>query len=152
MARARKTCGRGLTRAPSLPRMGSVSEAGILAANRAFYEAFAAGDARAMAALWSSGACACTHPGWPTLVGRDRVLQSWREIIAAGAPSIRVEGARALLLSSNVAIVVCVERLGQAALAATNVFVREGGAWKLAHHHAGPTQGEEPSEPSRSLN
>jgi hypothetical protein len=28
--------------------------------------------------------------------------------------------------------------IGESLLAATNVFVREGGGWKLVHHQAGP--------------
>lgn len=129
-----------------------MSEVAILAANRAFYEAFAANDERAMAAIWSSGDCACTHPGRPVLVGRDRVMRSWREILDAGAPSIRVEEARPLVLSRDVAMVVCVERLGQVALAATNVFVLERGTWKIAHHHAGQMRSGAARESRGALN
>jgi len=129
-----------------------MSEAAILAANRAFYEAFVANDARAMAALWSSGACACTHPGRAVVVGRDRVMQSWREILDAGAPPIRVEEARPFVLSRDVAMVVCVERFGGAALAATNIFVLEGDAWKMAHHHAGQMRNEANRESRSPLN
>jgi len=53
-------------------------EQAVLAANKAFYDAFEAGDATAMAAVWSIGPhVACTHPGWPALSGRDDVLESW---------------------------------------------------------------------------
>jgi ketosteroid isomerase-like protein len=39
----------------------------------------------------------------------------------------------------------------QVVLLATNVFVREGGAWKLSHHHASPALGASlpPSDPRR---
>jgi hypothetical protein len=35
--------------------------------------------------------------------------------------------------------VLCHEHVEQTALAATNVFVREGGGWKMVHHQAGPS-------------
>jgi hypothetical protein len=35
------------------------------------------------------------------------------------------------------AYVVCGEAIDGAELVATNFFVREDGAWKLVHHHAG---------------
>jgi hypothetical protein len=38
----------------------------------------------------------------------------------------------------GMAFVVCVETLSGGRLAATNVFVREGGEWRIVHHHAGP--------------
>ncbi len=46
---------------------------------------------------------------------------------------------------------VCYEVIGENVLAATNVFVQEAGAWKLAHHHAGacnaPPDLDEEEEP-----
>jgi hypothetical protein len=36
------------------------------------------------------------------------------------------------------AYVVCGEAVDGAELVATNLFVREDGAWKLVHHQAGP--------------
>jgi len=34
--------------------------------------------------------------------------------------------------------VICRELVGGSPLAATNVFVREDGAWRLLHHQSGP--------------
>jgi hypothetical protein len=34
--------------------------------------------------------------------------------------------------------VICYETMGDTVLVATNIFVREAGTWKLAHHQAGP--------------
>lgn len=110
----------------------------VLAANHAFYDAFRREDLRAMDALWARRApVACVHPGWEALVGREAVMRSWRGILAGGAPPLRCEGARAMVLG-EAAYVLCVERIGAAALVATNVFVREDGAWRLVHHQAGP--------------
>ncbi len=112
----------------------------VLFANEAFYYAFAGGDAAAMDEVWARDVpVACIHPGWNVLTGRDAVMESWRSILGSdGRPAIRSQGARASLYG-DVAFVTCYENIGQGYLAATNVFVREDGAWKMVHHHAGPT-------------
>ena len=110
----------------------------VLRANDAFYAAFARRDAAAMDALWAREAkVACLHPGWEPLVGRDAVVSSWRRILLGGGapPSIRCEGATAHV-AGGMAWVICAEILPGGALAATNVFVHEGGAWRMVHHHA----------------
>ncbi|MGH7788100.1 MAG: nuclear transport factor 2 family protein [Candidatus Binatia bacterium] len=113
-------------------------EAAVLAANAAFYGAFAAKDAAAMEAVWARHApVACIHPGWQALRGREAVLASWRNILSGpGAPPITCVGAGAHVLGDT-AYVICIERLPSVELIATNVFVREDGAWRLVHHHAG---------------
>src|SRR5256885_8702113 len=71
-----------------------------LAANAAFYAAFAASDAERMDAVWARRApVACVHPGWEVLVGRDSVMESWRRMFeTGGAPPILCEKAVAHLL------------------------------------------------------
>lgn len=135
--------------------MDEGDEKAVLAANDAFYAAFDAEDAAAMDLLWAEAApCACVHPGWDPVIGRDEVLATWHGVLGGGrAPRVRLESARALVYG-EVALVVCVERLserrgpGAALLSATNVFVRERGAWRISHHHAGPMSGERESSPS----
>lgn len=114
-------------------------EAEVLAANEAFYAAFARRDIPAMEAVWSSRSdIACVHPGWDALVGRREVLQSWRAILSSSeAPEVECGGAIAHVVG-DAAFVVCNEMLPNAELCATNIFAREGGAWRLVHHHAGP--------------
>jgi ketosteroid isomerase-like protein len=114
-------------------------ETDVLAANAAFYAAFAGGDMGAMAALWSERApVACIHPGGPPLKGRDAVLQSWSDILASPMrPRIRHHGEQAFLLG-DAAFVICYEALEGGFLIATNIFVREAGAWRMTHHQAGP--------------
>jgi len=118
--------------------MGNTT-AEVLLANDAFYSAFAGRDVDAMDAVWARRASvACVHPGWPPLTGRDAVMASWRGILRGpGAPNIACTEAECHVLAES-AFVVCIERLEGAALVATNVFVREDGAWRLVHHHAGP--------------
>jgi ketosteroid isomerase-like protein len=121
----------------------------VLAANAAFYHAFAAKDADAMAALWARRApLACVHPGWHALRGRDAVLASWRAILGGpGAPPITCADAAAHVLG-DVAVVICIERIPAVELVATNVFVREDGEWRIVHHHAsGMARGPGETEP-----
>ena len=110
----------------------------VLAANSAFYRAFAARDIAAMDALWARRApTACIHPGWPALDGRDAVLESWRGILSNPAsPNISCHDEQ-VLLYADTAIVVCREELGGGTLIASNFFVREDREWRIAHHQAG---------------
>ena len=122
-----------------MTRGAEIAEA-VLAANAAFYRAFAARDVAAMDALWAREApVACIHPGWEPLFGRAAVMASWAAILGgSGAPRIRCETPRAFPLGTG-AFVVCREVLEErGALAATNAFVREAGGWRMAHHQAGP--------------
>ena len=141
--------------------MATEEEVLVLAANDAFYAAFDAEDAAAMDRLWATEApCACIHPGWDPLVGRSAVIEAWSRILSGGrAPSIRVDSAR-VLVYGEVAVVLCVEHVtqrggpGAALLAATNVFVRQAGDWRISHHHAGPVSqsDDDPSVPPEKLN
>lgn len=112
----------------------------VLAANQAFYDAFAAGDAAAMAAVWAeAGPVVCIHPGGPALHGRDLVIESWRQILGApGRPKVRCRGAEAFLIGES-AFVICYEEMPGGVLVATNIFARHFGRWRLVHHQAGPT-------------
>ena len=108
-------------------------------ANEAFYLAFEAKDFDAMAHLWShEREIVCLHPGWPALIGRNEVLESWRKILSNPQqgqvsffePSIQP-------LSDESAVVVCYERSGDAVMVASNVFVAEQGTVRLVLHQAG---------------
>jgi hypothetical protein len=117
------------------------NERELLEANGAFYSAFARRDLRAMEELWSHGApVACIHPGWEPLRGRDEVLESLRAIFeGGGAPAtITCASPTPHLLGPYAAYVVCTERVPGGDLAATNLFVREDGKYRLVHHHAAP--------------
>jgi ketosteroid isomerase-like protein len=111
-----------------------------LFANEAFYAAFATRDIEAMREIWSrSPTVTCIHPGWAPIIGRQNVLRSWQAILSnPQSPLIICSNASAYVLS-DVAYVLCHEHVEQTALAATNVFVREGGGWKMVHHQAGPS-------------
>lgn len=114
----------------------------VLAANEAFYQAFRDRDMAAMDAIWArTDSVAVIHPGWHGLNGRKPVMNSWRTILGnPAAPKVRSVKPRAHVYGTT-AFVVGYEVLGNGVLIATNIFVREDGAWKMVHHQAGPTAG-----------
>jgi ketosteroid isomerase-like protein len=110
----------------------------VLAANLEFYRAFAARDLAAMDALWArQAAVACLHPGWTALSDREAIMESWAGILSnPDAPRIACFDER-VFLYGDTALVLCEEELAGGTLAASNLFVREDGSWRIAHHHAG---------------
>jgi ketosteroid isomerase-like protein len=117
------------------------AEAEVLAANASFYRAFTEGDLASMQALWAKDApLSCLHPGMPTLAGRQKVLESWARILERPPPAPMTCAEARVQLLGETALVLCYEGSGDnpSHLAATNVFVREAGSWRLVHHHAGP--------------
>lgn len=133
--------------APMADRDRAREEAAVLEANHEFYRAFSRGDYAAMSELWAkSVSVACLHPGARLLSGRQAVLASFRELLAA-APAWKLvsRDTRVHWLGEG-AFVTCLEANGDqpAHLAATNIFVREEGRWRMVHHHAGPLSVPEP--------
>jgi len=108
----------------------------LLAANAAYYRAFAAADFAEMSRIWAEDDVSCVHPGWPALVGREAILESYRRILS-NPQQERIEHYedRAMIAGSE-GRVLCVELVGGAALAATNWFRRIDGAWRMIHHQA----------------
>ena len=126
------------------PAGGAGAEGAALAANEAFYRALGAADAGAMDAIWARRApVTCLHPGWSLLSGREAVLASWAGILGnPNQPRIVGGGASVALLGDGAALVLCREVVSGAPLYATNVFVREDGAWRLVHHQSGPVMAD----------
>ena len=123
-------------------------EEAVLEANSAFYSAFDQRNLEALGARWAERIpVSCIHPGWAPLHGRELVVESWKRILEGQPPRIACFGATAYVFG-DCAFVICSERLDGGTLAATNVFAREGGAWKLVHHQAGPQP--EPIDPPAS--
>ena len=111
----------------------------VLAVNERFYAAFSNRDFAAMDAIWAAQSpVSCVHPGWMTLRGRSDVLHSWAAIISnPGQPRV-VPGAATADIHGEIAIVHCREFVAGTPLVATNIFVREGGQWRMLHHHSSP--------------
>src|SRR5215510_5931197 len=119
-------------------RITMTDQDAVLVANLEFYRAFATRDLAAMDAIWARRTpVACLHPGWTALKDRDAVMESWATILSnPGAPRIACFDEQAFVYG-GVALVLCEEELEGGTLAASNLFVREDGAWLIAHHDAG---------------
>lgn len=115
----------------------------VLFANEAFYLAFAGGDMDGMSAIWSEKEdIACIHPGWELLSGQEEVMESWRALLS-NPPPVRVVSP-SVFFRDEAAFVTCYEEIGGHYLLATNIFFKQDGQWRMAHHHAAPTRGTPP--------
>ncbi len=122
----------------------------VLRANLDFYQAFTTQNMAALERLWARHApVTCTHPGWQALVGREAVIESWRNILAnPEAPNVACHEDQAFV-HGTVALVLCEEELSGGHLAAVNVFVKEEGQWRLVHHQASPLLARTERSPRR---
>jgi ketosteroid isomerase-like protein len=122
----------------------------VLATNAAFYAAFEALSADAMAAVWANGAGdVCIHPGWDILVGGEMVQESWA-LIFGNTGYLRFEPSDVrVVLDGDMATVTCIENIFSVIeghtihgrLACTNVFRRNSehdSVWRMVIHHASP--------------
>jgi len=120
--------------------MSEADTQAVLFANDAFYLAFKSADYDTMETVWAKNApLSCIHPGWPPLVGREQVLESWRGILANQQQQAAEPAVVSVQFLGEVAVVLCYEMVGRFALIATNVFARERGAWRMVHHQSGET-------------
>jgi ketosteroid isomerase-like protein len=111
----------------------------ILAANAAYYRAFSTGDFAAMSRIWADDGVSCVHPGWTPLIGREAVIESYRNILASPNRVRIAHRDDTAIVAGQEARVLCIEIVeGTALLAATNSFRRVGAAWRMTHHQASP--------------
>lgn len=119
----------------------------MLAANRAFYEAFEAQDMEAMEACWSDGeGVSCVHPGGPMLTGWPMVRASWEGLLRGREDLVMHIDVVDVAVEDPVAWVTCMERMSTighggragAHVVATNVFVLGAHGWRMTVHHASP--------------
>jgi ketosteroid isomerase-like protein len=86
------------------------------------------------------------HPMGDWSHGWDEILASWEVVAALGSEDSAGTSIRDLRvhLYGDVAYSTCVfvasPRFGGATVNCTNVLYRDGGAWKLVHHHADRSQ------------
>ena len=128
----------------------------VLAANKAYYDAFEALDYTKMAAIWSESApLSCVHPAWELIEGRAEVLASWRRIFGATSAIRFALHEVHCFVAGDTAWVVLVEQIETrhgdervtANAQATNLFIREPSGWRLVHHHSAPLR--MPVEPAQ---
>lgn len=117
----------------------------LAAANRAYYRAFEAADLDAMSDVWErSDRAVCTHPGWS-------MLRGWGQIAASFVALFRTPGRLQFLLTEDRVVVegdvgwVALDEnlLGDdsgVTVAALNLFVRHGQAWRMVGHHGSVVQ------------
>ncbi|NNE83248.1 MAG: SnoaL-like domain-containing protein [Alphaproteobacteria bacterium] len=123
----------------------------VLRANETFYAAFAAADMAMMTAVWASDLpVAVTHPGTRPLIGRDEVLQSWRDILESASAVDIICTDPQVQFHGDVAVVLCQEHLNGYRLSASNTYRLTGDGWRLVFHQAGPVAVETPSAAASS--
>ena len=112
------------------------------AAEEAFYDAIERRDLAALAEVWARcDEVVCVHPGVDRLEGRAAVLESFRRMFAGDARlafeivDVTVAGTDALAVHHARERIRVEGRLA-GVMAATNVYVVEGGGWRMLVHHA----------------
>jgi ketosteroid isomerase-like protein len=115
------------------------TQAAVLAANEAFYRAFAGKDFAAMEALWARDTpVACIHPLGELLTVREDIMDTWRGILNNPDQPRVVGASEQVTLVGDLAFVVGREFVAGSAIVVTNIYVRESGEWRMAHHHSSP--------------
>ncbi len=127
---------------------------GVLAANRAFYDALESGDMDLLSAVWVPGPdTLCVHPGAEPLRGTSTILRSWAAVMSAMLymqfflTDVEVALGPGDGVVPQVAMVSCTQNLLTAGddesftgakAVASNVFVRTAAGWRLWSHHSSP--------------
>ena len=128
----------------------------VLAANRAFYDAFESLDAEKMETVWlRDPRIICIHPGWRKLSGWGPIMWSWERIFDNTFEMKFDIGEMEVMISGDLALVVVEESLTQrgydgtqrSQVLATNVFERVGQGWFLVMHHGSPVISPGDEEP-----
>jgi hypothetical protein len=91
-----------------------------------------------MSGIWAADGVSCVHPGWPVLIGRAAILESYRGILDSRHRMRIAHRDDVAIITGDEARVLCVELVEGGALAATNCYRRIGGAWRMVHHQASP--------------
>jgi ketosteroid isomerase-like protein len=115
----------------------------VLAANRAFYDAFEHCDFDAMSDVWEhSDEVVCVHPGWRALHGWGPVAGSWFALFGNGSPlQFILMGERAVVAGDTAWVTVEENLIGEgigSTVAALNVFRRRDGRWRMVVHQGSP--------------
>jgi len=119
----------------------------ILAANQAFYSAFADRDLKSMTSLWWQGSSSiCVHPGSSPIVGWTDIRDSWNSIfqntnsleIDTEIIKVEVDQALAYVLLREIVLQSNQGRRMKAQSLATNIFQKMAQKWYLVSHHGSP--------------
>lgn len=115
----------------------------VLAANQAFYDAHERRDLAAMVEVWDhTDRAVCIHPGWPILRTWPVIEESWRRIFAGPGRNQFILTNESVAIDGDLAWVTLEENLvdtgATGTVAATNLFGRADGRWRLVVHHGSP--------------
>lgn len=134
--------------------MSITTKDSLIHQNAHFYKAFEDADIHAMDLVWAhADHVKCIHPGWGMLVGWKHVRESWVSIFNNGSPTRFTLKNIHAETHGKTGIVVLIEEVlfpaapvHTASISATNIFVHDGRAWKMIHHHGSAIVGvrEEP--------
>ena len=122
------------------------------AVEAAFYDALARGDLHGLMSLWADDdEIVCIHPGGPRTTGVPAVRRGWANVLA-GRLDIRARSIqRYETLTTAVSSVIEEITVGDdesVRCIATNVFVRNGGGWRIILHHASPAGDADEAAPA----
>jgi ketosteroid isomerase-like protein len=115
-------------------------EAAVLATNRAFYAAYEQCDLDAMSDLWEhTDRASCVHPGCPVLRGWAAVSASWMALFQRHGHQQFLVADEHVEVVGDAAWVTVDENIllpdGAVAVSVLNLFVRDGGGWRMVGHH-----------------
>lgn len=119
----------------------------VLAANEAFYSAFAKRDLKIMTSLWWQGSTSiCIHPGSQVILGWSDIRDSWDSIfqntnsleIDTEIIKVEVDQALAYVLLREIVLQSNQGRRMKGQSMATNVFQKMAQKWYLVSHHGSP--------------
>ena len=140
-----------MTAAPDSDDDRDAARDGVLAANRAFYDAFNARDVEAMAELWlRSDDVTCIHPHRNVTKGHADVQRTWRAILTNPQQPGIVFAAEDARVVGDIGVVAGRELVAGVPIVATNIYQRTQSAdltdnadtpadtWLLIHHHGSP--------------
>jgi ketosteroid isomerase-like protein len=128
----------------------------VVAANRAFYDAFESLEVANMESVWlQDPRIVCIHPGWRKLLGWGPVMTSWERIFDSTFEMKFELGEMDVMISGDLAVVIVQENLTQrgydgisrSLVLTTNVFERVRDRWLMVLHHGSPVMQPEDDEP-----
>jgi ketosteroid isomerase-like protein len=130
-----------------MPPIPQASFANPEDAESAFYEAVQTGDLEALMRVWADDEeVVCVHPNGQRMVGHAAIRESWRHVFS-GDRRLQIAVSRSVRWSSMLmSIHSVIEHIavdndqGNLTLAATNVYVRGAGGWRILIHHASAIQ------------
>ena len=114
------------------------------AANAAYYDAFECKDLATMADLWeASERTVCTHPGWPTILGTDKILRSYAGIFDGPQTLQFILTNELVVADDGLAYVSVDENLvdesgSTSSTSSLNIFGWNDDRWLMVVHHASP--------------